>query len=76
MGHVLQISGLVGDYLGILTMARYGLAMALPPLPKLYRALTAAEANEGDRRDLIGCSGVLLFSIGTIFQVFAALMGN
>lgn len=74
MGHILQISGLVGDYLGILTIARYGLPYHLPPLPQLVRALTEIEATEDDRRNLIGCGGILLFSLGIAFQCFGVLM--
>ena len=73
-GSVLDIAGLVGAYAGLLTMVRYGLPYHLPPLQKLVRAMSELEANEDDRRNLIGCGGVLLYTIGILFQGFGVLM--
>lgn len=73
MGAVLQIAGLAGSYAGLLTMLRYGLPYHLPPLPKLVRAMTEAEANEDDRRNSIGCGGILLFTLGIGFQMLAVV---
>jgi hypothetical protein len=73
MGAVLEISGLAGSYAGILTIVRYGLPYHLPPILKL-RPPTEAESNEDDRRNLIGCGGVLLYSLGVAFQIVAVLM--
>jgi hypothetical protein len=54
-------------------MLRYGLSYHLPPLPKLVRAMTEAEANEDDRRNSIGCGGILLFTLGIGFQMLAVV---
>ena len=73
MSPIFTIAGLAGAYGGILVMLRYDLPYHLPPLPSLMRALTETEATEGDRRDLIGCGGVLVYTLGVAFQIFGVL---
>lgn len=73
MGSVNEIAGLAASFVGIVTMIRYDLPFHLPPVPALVRALTEQDANEDDRRNLIGLGGLLLFCVGTILQIFAVL---
>lgn len=74
MGSVLDITGLAGSFVGLLTMIRYDLPWHLPPVARLLRALTEQESSEDDRRNVIGLGGLLLFFVGTLFQIFAVLV--
>lgn len=74
MGALLDIAGLIGSFVGIVTIQRYSLPLALPPLPALLRALTETDASENDRRHLIGLGGLVLFFVGTVLQIFATAM--
>lgn len=72
MGAVFDIAGLACSFLGVVMMTRYSLPFHLPPING--RALSEPGHVEDDRRNLIGLGGALLFTIGTVLQIFSALM--
>lgn len=55
-------------------MVRYGLPYSLPILGLIRKVLTEKEADEADKRHMLGAIGLILLVLGTALQIVSVLL--
>ena len=56
-------------------MFRYGLPNSLPLLGRGDVKMSSSEADESDRRGLVGVVGLVLFALGSAVQITNVMLG-
>lgn len=68
------IAGIVLNAVGTVLMVRYGFPYSLPLLGLIRKALTEKEADQDDRRHMVGALGLILLTFGTALQILAVVL--
>ena len=68
------IAGVVLNAVGTVLMVRYGFPYSLPLLGLIRKALTEREADQDDRRNMIGALGLILLTFGSALQILAVVL--
>lgn len=68
------VLGYAFNAIGTVLMVRYGLPYSLPILGLLRRALTDKEADEDDKRHMLGAVGLVLLVLGTLLQIISIVL--
>ena len=75
MGPTLAIVlGYALSAVGTILMVRYGLPYSLPILGLIRKALTEKEADEDDKRHMMGAVGLILLLLGTLLQIISVVL--
>jgi hypothetical protein len=68
------VVGYVLNAIGTVLMVRYGFPYSLPLLGLIRKAFTEKEADEDDKRHMIGAFGLILLVFGTALLIIAAVL--
>jgi hypothetical protein len=68
------VLGYTFNAVGTVLMVRYGLPYSLPILGLIRRALSEKEADEDDKRHMLGASGLVLLVFGTALQIVSVVL--
>ena len=68
------ILGYALNAIGTVLMVRYGLPYRLPILGLISKALTEKEANEDDKRHMLGAIGFIVLLLGTLLQIVSTAL--
>jgi hypothetical protein len=68
------ILGYALNAFGVVLMVRYGLPYSLPILGLIRKVLTEKEADEDDKRHMLGAIGLILLVFGTALQIVSVAL--
>jgi hypothetical protein len=68
------IVGYALNAIGTVLMVRYGFPYSLPLLGLIRKAFTEKEADEDDKRHMIGALGLILLVFGTALLIISAAL--
>jgi len=71
---VALVIGYALNAIGTVMMVRYGFPYSLPLLGLIRKALTEKEADEDDKRHMMGAFGLILLVFGTTLLIIAAVL--
>jgi hypothetical protein len=71
---VATVLGYALNAIGVVLMVRYGLPYSLPILGLIRKVLTEKEADEDDKRHMLGAIGLILLVLGTAIQIVSVVL--